>query len=133
MVYDSATGESEQKGKIMKNFVALSICGILAVTSVKADVVELHTNNCDINAMRAELNRAVAEHRAVITKIVCEEPVAEQESVADETCGEPFERVINREYFVRETVQAYRPVVHYEPAETYTTFRAVCDDFGCDK
>ena len=40
-------------------------------------------------------------------------------------CGEPFERVVNREYFVRETVQQYKPVVSYVPAGSYTTMRAV--------
>ncbi len=40
-------------------------------------------------------------------------------------CGEPFERVVNREYFVRETVQTYKPVIHYVPAGSYTTMRAV--------
>ena len=121
----------------MKKIFALSIMGILAVCSANAEYVELHTNNCDINSMRAELNRAVANHHAVITKIVCDEavaiaePVAEKTIVTEESCGEPFERVVNREYFVRETVQQYRPVVHYEPAGTYTTTRAVCDDFGC--
>lgn len=40
-------------------------------------------------------------------------------------CGEPFEKVVNREYFVRETVQQYRPVVSYVPAGSYTTVRAV--------
>ena len=40
-------------------------------------------------------------------------------------CGEPFEKVVNREYFVRETVQQYKPVVSYVPAGTYTTTRAV--------
>lgn len=40
-------------------------------------------------------------------------------------CGEPFEKVVNREYFVRETVQQYKPVVSYVPAGSYTTVRAV--------
>jgi len=47
------------------------------------------------------------------------------QQMATKVCGQPFERVVNREYFVRETVQQYRPVVHYEPAGTYTTMRAV--------
>lgn len=42
---------------------------------------------------------------------------------AAKVCGEPFTRVVNREYFVRETVQQYKPVVHYVPAGTYTTVR----------
>ena len=113
----------------MKKILAVSIIGIMAVAAANADYYETYTNNCDMNAMRAELNRAVADKRAVITKITCENTVAEP--VVEETCGEPFERVVNREYFVRETVQQYKPVVHYEPAGTYTTMRAVCDDQGC--
>ena len=129
----------------MKKILALSIVGILASVAAHADYYETQTGNCDMNAMRVELNRAVADHRAVITKIVCEEtnvetepvmisePVIAEPVVAAETCGEPFERVVNREYFVRETVQQYKPVVHYEPAGSYTTMRAVCGDFGCDR
>lgn len=44
---------------------------------------------------------------------------------AQKVCGTPYEAVVNREYFVRETVQQYKPVVHYVPAGTYTTMRAV--------
>lgn len=117
----------------MKKILALSIVGILAAASANAEYVELHTNNCDLNSMRAELNRAVANHHAVITKIVCDKEVevAEPVAVEEESCGEPYEEVVNREYFVRETVQQYKPVVHYEPAGTYTTTRAVCGDMGC--
>ena len=120
----------------MKKIFALSIFGILAATMANAEVVELHTNNCDLDSMRAELNRAVARHHAVITKIVCDETV--EETVAEpveikeaSSCGEPFEEVVNREYFVRETVQTYEPVISYEPAETYTTMRAVCENGDC--
>lgn len=44
---------------------------------------------------------------------------------ATKTCGAPYERVVRRQYFVRETVQTYKPVIYYEPAGTYTTMRAV--------
>jgi len=124
----------------MTKIFALSIVSIMAVTAANAEYVELHTSNCDLNSMHSELNRAVANHHAVITKIVCDkeiatpvvvsEPVVEQ-FATEESCGEPFEEVVNREYFVRETVQQYKPVVHYEPAGTYTTMRAVCGDTGC--
>jgi len=124
----------------MKKIFALSIVGIMATVSANAEYVELHTSNCDVNSMRAELNRAVANHHAVITKIICDEQVATYEPVvvsepvvSDDACGEPYEEVVNREYFVRETVQQYKPVVHYEPAGTYTTMRSVCGDTGCDK
>ncbi len=126
----------------MKKILALSIFGIMAVATAHADYFEFRTDNCDKNAMRAELNRAVAEKRAVITKVICEDSTVEVEPVVmaepeivepvvGTACGEPFERVINREYFVRETVQQYKPVVHYEPAGTYTTTHAVCGEFGC--
>ena len=117
----------------MKKIFALSVIGIMAVATANADYYETYTSNCDMNAMRAELNRAVADKRAVITKITCENTIAKPVVVDDSPCGEPYEEVVNREYFVRETVQQYRPVVHYEPAGTYTTTRAVCGDFGCDR
>ena len=127
----------------MKKIFALSILGILATVSANAEYVELHTNNCDVNSMRAELNRAVAGHHAVITKITCEDTIAEPVIISEPvvatpvvdggSCGESYEEVVNREYFVRETVQQYKPVVHYEPAGTYTTMRSVCGDTGCDK
>lgn len=44
---------------------------------------------------------------------------------ATKVCGTPYEAVVNREYFVRETVQQYKPVVSYVPAGSYTTMRAV--------
>ena len=118
----------------MKKVLALTIIGTMATVSANAEYVELHTTNCDMDSMRAELNRAVAGHHAVITKIVCDEVVPVQEVVVNESadeCGEPFETVVNREYFVRETVQQYKPVITYQAAGTYTTMRAICEDKGC--
>ena len=123
----------------MKKIFALSIIGIMASVSANAEHVVLHTNNCNLDSMRAELNRAVAAHHAVITEILCDAPIVYDEPVVvepitvNETCGEPFEEVVNREYFVRETIQQYKPVVTYEPAGTYTTMRSVCGDMGCNK
>jgi hypothetical protein len=120
----------------MKKIFALSIVGIMASVAANAEYIELHTSNCDLNSMRAELNRAVADHRAVITKIVCDMPVVTEEPmnsefIADEeSCGESFERIVNREYFVRETVQQYEPVVQYVPTTTYTRVKPACNH-GC--
>ena len=44
---------------------------------------------------------------------------------ATKVCGTPYEAVVKREFFVRETIQQYKPVVSYVPAGTYTTMRAV--------
>lgn len=118
----------------MKKILTFSLVGIMAAVAANAEVVELHTDNCDVNAMRAELNRAVARHHAVITNIVCDKTIEIAEPVTvKQDCGKPFARVVNREYFVRETVQKYEPVVHYEPEGSYTIIRAVCDGNACNK
>ena len=107
--------------------------GFLAVTAANAEHVKMYTDNCDINYMREQLDRAVAKHHAVITSVICDKDVVVKEPVVEPVaqCGETIERIVNREYFVRETVQTYRPVVHYELADTYTTMRFVCDDANC--
>ena len=116
----------------MKKIIALSVIGVFSVCAARADYVELRTNHCDLRYMMTQLNRAVAKNHAVITNVVCEKPVKQEQPIVQQTqCDKSVERVVNREYFVRETVQTYRPVVHYEPLDTYTTMRAVCDDTDC--
>ena len=49
------------------------------------------------------------------------------------TCGcgcDKHEEVVKREYFVRETVQQYEPVVQYVPTTTYTRVKPACNH-GC--
>ncbi len=105
--------------------------------------------DCNPAAIRAELDRATIEGRAVTTVVTCNpganipqhvtsqryEYAAPRYAVAVPACidcARPVERVVNREYFVRETVQTYQPVVTYVPSGTYTTTRSVCgNDFGC--
>jgi len=96
---------------------------------------ETRAENCDMDAMRAQLDRATAERRAVITVVKCapaRRPAAAH--VSDEMnvvelggacagCVAPVERVIDRRVYVEETVQQYRPVVRYVPAGTYTRTR----------
>ena len=60
-----------------------------------------------------------------VVKAVVAKPTCNKCKCASRVCGEPFERIVNREYFVRETVQQYKPVVSYVPAGSYTTTRAV--------
>ena len=72
--------------------------------------------------------KTVAEDYARVERVaqsVVAKPACTKCKCASRVCGEPFERVVNREYFVRETVQQYKPVVSYVPAGTYTTTRAV--------
>ena len=133
---------TKQKGKKMKKFVLL--VAILISNSAVADYYKTTVNSCDGEKMRAALDRATVENRAVITVVECEDNDTTVETTTQtrtETwndnytyvpvyntcgyCGEPMEAVVRRDYFVRETVQQYRPVVRYVPAGAYTRVRRV--------
>ena len=127
----------------MKKFVLFSLIAGMFSSAALADVYQETVKTCDEAQMRAALDRATVEHRAVITIIECENGVVkvkQQNKVADTkpcnkcdtctSCGEPMEQVVNREYFVRETVQQYKPVVQYVPAGTYTRVKPACNH-GC--
>lgn len=103
---------------------------------------------CNKSEMYRELDRATARARAVTTVVKCAHvPVQvqqQQKNVMAERrhdvrarcageCGQAFEKVVDREYFVRETREVYKPVVTYVPAGTYTTTRKVCEsDLACN-
>ncbi len=119
--------------------VILGLCG----TCASADYYETYHDNCDPESMHAALEQAVATGRAVITVVKCDESAMAQRPASmavrpvrmmpapravNSDCG--FEQVVNREYFVRETVQQYRPVVSYVPSGTYVRTRPACDECG---
>ncbi|MDR0726444.1 MAG: hypothetical protein LBF37_00090 [Rickettsiales bacterium] len=104
------------------------------------------TSNCNKAAIYRELDVATAQGRAVTTVVKC--TVDAQKPIPAETrevrkarvakpacgaeCGTAFEKVIDREYYVRETREVYQPVVAYVSAGTYTTTKKVCEsDFDC--
>lgn len=128
----------------MKKFVLLSLFAVSATmisSAVMADVYRESVNDCDMGEMRAALDRATRDNRAVITIVECDNGVVRttvKSRIAEEPkcdncgcidCG-VREAVVNREYFVRETVQQYKPVVQYVPAGTYTRVRPTCKQ-GC--
>ena len=137
----------------MKKFVLFSLVASLVSTVAVADMYRESVNTCDEAEMRAALDRATRENRAVITIVECDNGVVRtttqaqpqprvhaqaniQVSVAPACpncgcmdCGTQ-EEVVKREYFVRETVQQYRPVVQYVPAGTYTRVKPTCTQ-GC--
>jgi hypothetical protein len=130
----------------MKKFVLLSLVASMFSTVAMADMYRESVDNCDEAEMRAALDRATRENRAVITIVECEngvvrtttQPQPARKPVAArptcDTCGcidcGTQEEVVRREYFVRETVQQYKPVVHYVPAGTYTRVKPTCSH-GC--
>ena len=149
MFYDELTREQNKKGKNMKKFVLFSLIASLFSTVAVADMYRESVNNCDEAEMRAALDRATRDNRAVITIVECDNgvvrtttqprPVPAQPAPimarpACPTCGcmncDTQEEVVKREYFVRETVQQYKPVVQYVPAGTYTRVKPTCTQ-GC--
>ena len=141
MFYDKSVRENKQKVKYMKKFVLFSLIAGLFSTVAIADVYQEKVNTCDEAQMRAALDKATKEKRAVITIVECDngvvrtrtqtKPIATKK--AYDTCGcgcNKKEEVVKREYFVRETIQQYKPVVQYVPAGTYTRVKPACDK-GC--
>lgn len=138
----------------MKKFVLLSLIAAMFSVNANADVYRESIDTCDEGEMRAALDRATRENRAVITIVECDNgivrvttqslnvqpkmtvttaPVAPVMPKCNNCgcmdCG-VREQVVNREYFVRETVQQYKPVVQYVPSGTYTRVKPVCNQ-GC--
>ena len=131
--------EQNKRYTKMKKFVLLSLIAALFSVPAVADVYRESVDTCDEAEMRAALDRATQDKRAVITIVECDngiirtisKPVYDVKPV--ETCGcgcDVKEEVVKREYFVRETVQTYKPVVKYVPAGTYTRVKPACNK-GC--
>ena len=126
----------------MKKFVLMSLVAALVSGNAVADMYIEKVNNCNEAEMRAALDRASAENKAVITIVECENGVVKTSHRALPTnrtrtscgdacgCGQAKHQVVKREYFVRETVQTYKPVITYVPDETYTRIKPACE-FGC--
>ena len=126
----------------MKRFVLFSLIAALFSFSANADVYRESVNTCDEHEMRAALDRATQDKRAVITIVECDngvvrtttKPTYKVKSVDAYDCGcfdcDKKEEVVKREYFVRETIQQYKPVVQYVPAGTYTRVKPACNK-GC--
>ena len=114
-----------------------------------ADAYRTTVSSCNDAQMRAVLDSAAAEHGTVITIVECEDAGEQESSVMAqryeratwnnryahsyrpcESRMKPVSSVVRREYFVRETVQEYKPVIKYVPAGTYVRIRPVCDE--CD-
>ena len=142
----------------MKKVTLFAIIAALTGAAANAsDYYETTIRDCNPAAMRAALDKASFEERAVITVVTCNngasrfydakdahsEPLAEYSAdnsasrdvaapraarCAD--CSAPVERVVARRHYVEETVQRYEPVVQYVPAGTYKRTRRVCSE--CD-
>ena len=109
------------------------VASLVSGAAFASDYYKETTTNCNEQAMRAALDRATYNKRAVITIVECDNGVVKtttQPRCNTCGCGETKEEVVKREYFVRETVQQYKPVVTYVPAGTYTRVKPACNH-GC--
>ncbi len=123
----------------MKKMLLMFVCAVVASASAFAsDYYKATINTCDEAQMRAALDKAAYTNRSVVTIIECENGVVKTKTMPKPKCNtcnacntcEPKEEVVKREYFVRETVQQYKPVVQYVPSGTYTRVRPTCNH-GC--
>lgn len=128
------------KQLVIVSFVLAAFPAFASYTLPAGGYYETRTNHCGPAQMRAALDNATAARRAIITVVKCDSArpaprAAFEYDVAPrpmpvvapcDTCGDVVEQVVDRRYYVEETVQQYRPVVHYEPAGEYTRRRSAC-------
>lgn len=60
----------------MKKIILFSVLFGLITSSAFATYYKTTTSNCDTNAMLAKLDKATAQHRAVITEVTCDRQIA---------------------------------------------------------
>lgn len=129
----------------MKKITILPIFAMLACVPAMADMhyYAETANNCNERDMMRQLDSATLRGRAVTTEIRCNAQAAPVQrvnyraasvAVANPVCNSaaPVARVVGREYFVRETVAVYKPVVKYVQVGSYTNTRPVCKGNICE-
>lgn len=126
----------------MKKMLFAAIVSVLVACGANAGgYYQINTDDCSRTAMRRALDNAVADNNSVITVVRCDRhahdgsahniSAATVHNTSHNTCDQSVARVVNRRYFVQETVQTYRPVTFYVPSGSYTRTREICGDFGC--
>lgn len=109
----------------MKKIVLLSLVFGLLSGSAYATYYETFSPNCADAAMLADLDRATATHRAVITKTSCEY-----------AAPRPAPRVMPTRYvaakrYVNRVQRVYQPVVVYRPVMTVVSVAETCTCCNC--
>lgn len=112
--------------------IVLALALSLMSTPVFATYYATTTTNCNAAAMLADLDRAVATHRAVITEIKCNAPAPIVREIP-----RPVVRpvvYVERPVIVEQPVVVRRPVIVRRAPVVVTpvvTESCVCDDCGC--
>ncbi len=108
----------------MKKTILISLFAALCATTASANYYGFRTNNCDLAAMHAELERAVRTHKTVITEVVCDAGVPGAGMVYAEPVAEP---VYVTEYAPVEINASSIPVVDCVPGP----ITCGCNTCGC--
>ena len=109
----------------MKKLIVFGLAATFAGAALASDGGVYSDYNTEMKTVAEDYARVERVAQPVVQTVAVKPTCNKCNKCASRVCGEPFERVTNREYFVRETVQQYRPVVSYVPAGSYTTVRAV--------
>ncbi len=112
----------------MKKIILVSLLFGLVTSSAFATYYKTSTSNCSDAAMLAKLDRATAQHRAVITEVTCNytvpskpAPVAPKRTIASK-------KFVHHEYRTPAPVVVYKPTVTVVAIEEET---CTCFDCGC--
>ena len=137
------------KKLIIISIALTSIPAFASYTLPAGGYYETRTSNCDRAHMQQALDDATAARRAIITVVRCDQTRPAPRATVDydvapraavdfvpapapmyvapcHTCGDIVERVVDRRYYVEETIQQYRPVTHYVPAGEIIHRRPAC-------
>jgi len=120
--------EREQiKSKKMKKIVLLSVLFGLITNSAFATYYRTTTSNCGDAAMMAKLNRATADHRAVITEVTCDYTVPQVTHVIT-----PAPVVVKKPIIHHYVVKPRPVIVEYVPITVVSVSNTEsCDCFDC--
>ena len=105
----------------MKKIILFSCLFSLITSSAFATYYKTNTYNCGDANMLAELDRATALHRAVITEVECDIPVAKPKPVVKNV------KSIARPYIPKKFV---KPV--YQPRPTYNYVSNIVISYDCN-
>ncbi|MDR1338106.1 MAG: hypothetical protein LBJ73_03705 [Rickettsiales bacterium] len=123
----------------MKKMTLVLLAALLPSASVFAGggYYQKSVDDCSKSSLYRELDGATIAARAVTTVIKCDRDVELKRPAPKRSackmravkpacgCGQAFEKVVDREYYVRETRAIYQPVVTYIPVGAYTTIRKI--------
>ena len=112
----------------MKKIILFSCLFGLILSSANATYYSTTTNNCNDAAMRAHMDSAVAQHRAVITEVSCNYTVPEITHVITPA---PF--VVKKPIIHHYVVKPRPVIVEYVPITVVNVEQDVCtcDACGC--